>query len=85
MGAEKTYQKDFFGKRYIGANINSPLYLIKLLNFMGQKALKLKKIFQIKGAVEAALKCNKPAVIDVDVDRNALYSFRKNSFKHKTK
>ena len=25
-GAEKAYQKDFFGKRYIGADISSPLF-----------------------------------------------------------
>ena len=30
-------------------------------------------------AVKAALKCNKPAVIDVDVDPKALYSFRRDS------
>ena len=83
-GAEKAYQKDFFGKRYIGANINSPSF-DKVAELYGAKGFKVEKIFQINGAVEAALKCNKPAVIDVDVDQNALYSFRKDSFKHKTK
>ena len=83
-GAEKAYQKDFFGKRYIGANINSPSF-DKVAELYGAKGFKVEKISQINGAVEAALKCNKPAVIDVDVDRNALYSFRKDSFKHKTK
>ena len=34
---------------------------------------------------KAALKCNKPAVIDVDVDPKALYSFRRDSFKHRIK
>jgi len=83
-GAEKAYQKNFFGKRYIGANINSPSF-DKVAELYGAKGFKVEKIFQINGAVEAALKCNKPAVIDVDVDQNALYSFRKDSFKHKTK
>ena len=83
-GAEKAYQKDFFGKRYIGANINSPSF-DKVAELYGAKGFKVEKISQINGALEAALKCNKPAVIDVDVDRNALYSFRKDSFKHKTK
>jgi len=83
-GAEKAYQKDFFGKRYIGANINSPSF-DKVAELYGAKGFKVEKISQINGAVEAALKCNKPAVIDVDVDQNALYSFRKDSFKHKTK
>ena len=44
------------------------------------KIIGLKKINQ---AVKAALKCNKPAVIDVDVDPKALYSFRRDSFKHR--
>ena len=83
-GAEKAYQKDFFGKRYIGANINSPSF-DKVAELYGAKGFKVEKISQINGAVEAALKCNKPAVIDVDVDQNALYSFRKDSFKHRTK
>jgi len=83
-GAEKAYQKDFFEKRYIGANINSPSF-DKVAELYGAKGFKVEKISQINGAVEAALKCNKPAVIDVDVDQNALYSFRKDSFKHRTK
>ena len=36
-------------------------------------------------AVRAALKSNKPSVIDVDVDPKALYSFRRDSFKHREK
>ena len=83
-GAEKAYQKDFFGKRYIGANINSPSF-DKVAELYGAKGFKVEKISQINGAIEAALKCNKPAVIDVDVDQNALYSFRRDSFKYKTK
>jgi thiamine pyrophosphate-dependent acetolactate synthase large subunit-like protein len=83
-GAEKAYQKDFFGKRYLGADIKvHPL--IKLQNFMEQKVLKLKKISEINEAVRAAIKSNKPSVIDVDVDPKALYSFRRDSFKHREK
>jgi len=39
--------------------------------------------YKVNEAVKAALKCNKPAVIDVDVDPKALYSFRRDSFKHR--
>ncbi len=45
---------------------------------MVQKVLKLKKL-------RAAIKSNKPSVIDVDVDPKALYSFRRDSFKHRVK
>ena len=83
-GAEKAYQKDFFGKRYIGADISSPPF-DKIAQLYGAKGYKVKRISEINQAVKAALKCNKPAVIDVDVDPKALYSFRRDSFKHRTK
>ena len=38
-----------------------------------------------KEADSDALVCNKPAIINVDVDPKALYSFRKDSFKHRSK
>ena len=40
---------------------------------------------KFRDAVKAALKCHKPAVIDVAIDPKALYSFRRDTFKHKTK
>jgi len=83
-GAEKAYQKDFFGKRYLGADISSPQF-DKVAELYGAKGFKVNKISEVNEAVNAALKCNKPAVIDVDVDPKALYSFRRDSFKHKIK
>ena len=83
-GAEKAYQKDFFGKRYLGADISSPPFA-KVANLYGAKGFSVKKISEVNEAVKAALKCNKPVVIDVDVDPNALYSFRRDSFKYKKK
>ena len=83
-GAEKAYQKDFFGKRYLGADIKSPSF-DKVAELYGAKGFKVKKLSEVSRAIKAALKCNKPVVIDVDVDRNALYSFRRDSFKHRDK
>ena len=83
-GAEKAYQKDFFGKRYLGADISSPQF-DKVAELYGAKGFKVNKISEVNEAVKAALKFNKPAVIDVDVDPKALYSFRRDSFKHKIK
>jgi acetolactate synthase-1/2/3 large subunit/sulfoacetaldehyde acetyltransferase len=34
-------------------------------------------------ALQAALDCARPAVIDIAVDPAALYSFRRDSFKHR--
>ena len=83
-GAEKAYQKDFFGKRYLGADISSPSF-DKVAELYGAKGFKVKKISELNEAVQASIKCNKPSVIDVDVDPKALYSFRRDSFKHKEK
>ena len=83
-GAEKAYQKDFFGKRYLGADISSPPF-DKVAELYGAKGFKVNKISEINEAVKAALNCNKPAVINVDVDPKALYSFRRDSFRHRIK
>jgi len=83
-GAEKAYQKDFYGKRYLGADISSPPF-DKVAELYGAKGFKVKKVSQINQAVREALKINKPVVIDVDVDPKALYSFRRDSFKHRSK
>ena len=83
-GAEKAYQKDFFGKRYIGSDISSPPF-DKIAELYGAKGFKVERTSEIGEAVKAALKCNKPAVIDVAIDPKALYSFRRDTFKHRTK
>ena len=83
-GAEKAYQKDFFGKRYLGADISSPPFS-KVAELYGAKGYKVRRLSEINDAVKSALKVNKPVVIDVDVDPKALYSFRRDSFKHRSK
>jgi len=83
-GAEKAYQKDFYGKRYIGTDISSPPF-DKVAELYGAKGYKVDKVSEINEAVKAAINCKKPAVIDVAVDPKALYSFRRDSFKHRIK
>ena len=83
-GAEKAYQRDFFEKKYIGADINSPEFH-KVAQLYGAKGFEINRVSELGDALKAALKCNKPAVINVNVDPKALYSFRKDSFKHRTK
>ena len=46
-GAEKAYQKDFYGKRYLGADIIKPSLLMKLLELYGAKGFKVKKFSEI--------------------------------------
>jgi len=83
-GAEKAYQRDFYDQRYIGADINSPPFH-KLAEIYGAKGYHVFELKDLKGAVIDAMNCNKPAVINVDVEPKALYSFRKDSFKHRSK
>ena len=81
-GAEKAYQRDFFGGRYIGADISSPPF-DKLAELYGAKGYRAETLAEMTQAIEAALTCGKPAVVDVAVDPAALYSFRRDSFKHR--
>jgi acetolactate synthase-1/2/3 large subunit/sulfoacetaldehyde acetyltransferase len=81
-GAEKAYQRDFFGERYIGADITSPDFA-QAAELYGAAGFRTDRLSDVAGAVEAALACGKPAVVDVAVDPNALYSFRRDSFKHR--
>ena len=81
-GAEKAYQRDFFGQRYIGADISSPPF-DKLAELYGAAGFKAETLDETADCIRAALDCGKPAVIDVSVDPAALYSFRRDSFKHR--
>ena len=81
-GAEKAYQRDFFQGRYIGADVSSPPF-DKLAELYGAKGYRAESLSDVSGAIEAALDCGKPAVVDIAVDPNALYSFRRDSFKHR--
>lgn len=81
-GAEKAYQRDFFNGRYIGADVSSPPF-DKLAELYGAKGYRADTLSQTAEAIESALTCGKPAVIDVMVDPAALYSFRRDSFKHR--
>ena len=81
-GAEKAYQRDFFNGRYIGADVSSPPF-DKLAELYGAAGFKADKLHEVGPAIEAALACGKPAVVDVAVDPSALYSFRRDSFKHR--
>jgi len=83
-GAEKAYQRDFYGERYIGADISSPPF-DKVAELYGAKGFSVERTSEISEAVNAAIKCGKPAVVDIAVDPKALYSFRRDSFKHREK
>lgn len=82
-GAEKSYQRDFYDERYIGADVFSPPY-DKVAELFGAKGYRVERPEDIAPTVEKALNCGKTAVVDIQVDPNALYSFRRDAFTHRT-
>lgn len=83
-GAEKAYQRDFFGGRYLGADVPNPPY-DKVAELFGAAGFRVERTADIGGAVKAAVACGKPAIVDIQVDPNALYSFRRDSFASRAK
>jgi thiamine pyrophosphate-dependent acetolactate synthase large subunit-like protein len=81
-GAEKAYQRDFFGQRYIGADVPNPPY-DKLAELWGATGFRVDHARDLGETIARAVACGKPAVVDVQVDPMALYSFRRDSFKHR--
>ena len=81
---KKNLKRDFYDKRYIGADIKSPPFH-KLAEIYGAKGYYVSELKDLKEAVSNALICNRPSVINVDIDPKALYSFRKDSFIHRSK
>ncbi len=65
-------------------DIKSPPF-DKVAELYGAKGFRVERNSEINEAVNAAIKCGKPAVVDIAVDPKALYSFRRDSFKYKKK
>jgi len=81
-GAEKAYQRDFFGERYIGADVPNPPY-DKLAELWGAAGFRVERAADLAKTVQQAVRCGRPAIVDVQIDPAALYSFRRDSFKHR--
>jgi len=66
-GSEKAYQRTFYGGRYIGCDIGNPRYdaFAKLFGAEGYYA---ETPGQVGEAVQAALGCGKPAVVEIPID-----------------
>ncbi len=54
-----------------------------LAELCGAAGFKVERIGEVGEAVQAALDCERPAVIDIAIDPAALYRFRRDSFKHR--
>ena len=66
-GSEKAFQKHYYKERYIGADIGNPRY-DKYAELFGAQGYYVEHPDQIGDAVQAALGCGKPAVIEIPID-----------------
>lgn len=81
-GAEKAYQKTFFDGRLLGAEIASPDYAA-LAELCGADGYRASLPGETAAALAQAIANKRPAVIHVQVDREALSALRKDLFKNK--
>ena len=78
-GAEKAYQNEFFDGRLLGAEIQSPDY-DQVAILCGGVGFAVTQPGQLGTAIAAAIESNRPAVIHVKTDPDALSTLRKDLF-----
>lgn len=79
-GAEKAYQHDFYEKRYIGTDLPSHDFAAIAESF-GIRGLRANSAQTLELAVKEAFANEGPTVIDVSIDPEILFSFRKDVFR----
>jgi len=77
-GVEKSYQKDFFQERYVGANIGNPRF-DKLAEAFGARGVRVERADELGDVVSAALKSDLPTVVDVIVDPSEISGLRRDA------
>ena len=83
-GAEKAYQNEFFGGRLLGAELNTPAY-DEIAGIYGADGYRAEKPGELEQALTTAIEKNRPAVIHVKIDPDALSPLRKDLFKSEDK
>ena len=83
-GAEKAYQRDFFGERYIGADVPNPP-TIKLPSSMAHVGFASSAWSRLRRSCVRPGELGKTRDRRHRVDPNALFVFRRDSFKHRDK
>ena len=62
-GAEKKNQIDYYDNRFVGANLDNPDFA-QIARDMGAEGFRVEDPKEVKQAVEAAVACGKPVVIE---------------------
>jgi acetolactate synthase-1/2/3 large subunit len=69
LGMVRQWQTFFYGKRYSSTDLDAQPDFVKLAESFGGAGFKVKTKEEFAKALESAVKSNKIAIIDVDIDR----------------
>ena len=69
-GAEKKNQIDYYENRFVGTNLNNPDFA-QIARDMGAEGFRVEDPKEVRQAVQAAVACGKPVVIDAILDGSA--------------
>ncbi|MFN3527727.1 MAG: biosynthetic-type acetolactate synthase large subunit [Candidatus Altarchaeaceae archaeon] len=70
FGMVKQWQELFYEKRYMATYLGEVPDFVKLAEAYGAKGIKVERPSEIKDALKEAIKCEKPYIIDIPVDRD---------------
>jgi sulfoacetaldehyde acetyltransferase len=79
-GAEKKNQVDYFENRYLGTNLENPNFA-DVAEAMGANGITVDHVDEIGDAMKAAVKSNKPTVINLMLTQELGDPFRRDAFK----
>ena len=79
-GAEKKNQVDYFDNRYLGTNLENPNFA-DVAEAMGANGITVDHVDEIGDAMKAAVKSNKPTVINLMLTQELGDPFRRDAFK----
>jgi thiamine pyrophosphate-dependent acetolactate synthase large subunit-like protein len=81
-GAEKAYQRDFFGSRFVGSDLTNPDFAA-IAKAYGARGFRTDSPAELSEVVAAALEADVPTVIDVDIRQDTMTSLRRDFFPHR--
>ena len=70
LGMVRQWQRLFYGKRFSQTNIERGTDLMKLADAFGVEGIRITKKSEIKPMLEKALKCGKPCLVDVIINKD---------------
>ena len=79
-GAEKKNQIDYFENRFVGTNLVNPDFS-EVARVMGAEGYRVEHEDEVGDALKAALKANKPAIVEVMLTQELGEPFRRDAFR----